>query len=72
MASVHLFLSLATIHHWSLYQLDIKNVFLHGDLQEEVYMEQSPEFVVQEKFGLVCKLSKSLYGLKQSLRVWFD
>ncbi|RVX16137.1 Retrovirus-related Pol polyprotein from transposon RE1 [Vitis vinifera] len=49
-ASVHLFLSMATMCHWPLYQLDIKNVFLHGELLEEVYMEQPP--VVQE-FGML-------------------
>jgi len=38
MASVRLFLSIATIRHWPLHQLDIKNAFLHGDLKEEVYI----------------------------------
>ena len=44
-ASVRLFLSRAVVRHWTLYQLDIKNVFLHGDLEEEVYMEQPPGLV---------------------------
>ena len=56
---------------WPLFQLDIKNVFLHGDLTEEVYMEQPSGFVAQGEFGLVCKLRRSLYGLKQSPRARF-
>ncbi|RVW88304.1 Retrovirus-related Pol polyprotein from transposon RE1 [Vitis vinifera] len=70
-ASVHLLLSMAAMCSWPLYQLDIKNVFLHGDLAEEVYMEQPPGFVAQGESGLVCRLRRSLYGLKQSPRAWF-
>ena len=47
MSSVQIFISLATTYHWDLHQLNIKNVFLHGDLQEEVYMEQPLRFVAQ-------------------------
>ncbi|RVW42679.1 Retrovirus-related Pol polyprotein from transposon RE2 [Vitis vinifera] len=71
-ASVRLLLSMAAMCSWPLYQLDIKNVFLHGDLAEEVYMEQPPGFVAQGESGLVCRLRRSLYGLKQSPRTWFD
>ena len=66
-----LLLSMAAMCSWPLFQLDIKNVFLHGDLAEEVYMEQPPGFVAQGESGLVCKLRRSLYGLKQSPRAWF-
>lgn len=67
--SVRVLISLASRFRWTLHQLDVKNAFLHGDLQEEVYMEQPPGFVAQgEK---VCKLRKALYGLKQSPRAWF-
>ena len=55
-----------------MYQLEIKNAFLHGNLAEEVYLEQHPGFVAQGEFGLVCRLRRSLYGLKQSPRAWFD
>ena len=65
-ASVRLLLSIAAMRSWPLFQLDIKNVFLHCDLAEEVYMEQPPGFVAQGESGLVCKLRRSLYGLKQS------
>ena len=71
MTSIRLFISLAATHNWDLHQLDIKNAFLHGDLQEEVYMEQPPGFVAQGEIGKVCRLRKSLYGLKQSPRAWF-
>ena len=71
MTSFRLFISLAATHNWDLHQLDIKNVFLHGDLQEEVYMEQPPRFVAQGEIGKVYRLRKSLHGLKQSPRAWF-
>ena len=45
LTSVCLFISLAASYDWDLHQLDIRNVFLHGDLQEEVYMEEPPRFV---------------------------
>ncbi|RVW88818.1 Retrovirus-related Pol polyprotein from transposon RE1 [Vitis vinifera] len=70
-ASVRLLLSMVAMCSWPLYQLDIKNAFLHGDLAEEVYMEQPPDFVAQGESGLVCRLRRSLYGLKQSPRAWF-
>ena len=72
MTYVRLFISLAATHNWDLHQLDIKNAFLHGDLQEEVYMEQPPELVAQGEIGKVCRIQKSLYGLQQNPRAWFD
>jgi hypothetical protein len=70
--SVRILLSIAVSRSWPLYQLDIKNAFLHGDLQEEVYMDQPPGYVVTGSEHLVCQLRKALYGLKQSPRAWFD
>ena len=64
MTYVRLFISLAATHNWDLHQLDIKNAFLHGDLQEEVYMKQPLGFVVHREIEKVCRLRKSLYGLK--------
>lgn len=70
--SIRLLFSLAAQHNWHLHQLDIKNAFLNGDLQEEVYMEQPHGFVAQGECGpVVCRLRKALYGLKQSPRAWF-
>ena len=65
-AFVRLLLSMAVMRSWPIFQLDIKNVFLHGDLVEKVYMEQPSGFVAQGESSLVCKLRRSLYGLKQS------
>ncbi|RDY10921.1 hypothetical protein CR513_04481, partial [Mucuna pruriens] len=69
--TIRLLLAMAAIRHWPLHQLDIKNAFLHCDLDKEIYMEQPPGFAAQGGSGLVCKLRRSLYGLKQSPRAWF-
>jgi hypothetical protein len=45
---------------------DVKTTFLHGDLEEEIYMKQLESFAVKGKKELLCKLKNSLYGLKQS------
>ena len=68
MASIRLLFSMDAMRSWLLYQLDIKNEFLYGNLADEVYMEQSPGFVAHGEFGLVCRLRCSLYGVKQSPR----
>jgi hypothetical protein len=49
--------------------MDVKNSFLHGDLSKDIYMEQ-PQGFMQDS-SLVCRLKKSLYGLKQALRAWY-
>ena len=70
--SVRILLSAAVSRSWPLYQLNIKNAFLHGDLKKEVYMDQPPGYVVAGSEHLVCRLQKALYGLKQSPHAWFD
>ncbi|RVW81044.1 Retrovirus-related Pol polyprotein from transposon TNT 1-94 [Vitis vinifera] len=70
--TIRILLSLAVNQDWCLQQLDIKNAFLNGDLEEEVYMEIPPGFEESMAKNQVCKLQKSLYGLKQSPRTWFD
>jgi len=72
MTTVRAIIAMASIKGWSLHQMDVNNVFLHGDLQEEVYMEQPQGYVDQTRPNLVCKLKKALYGLKQTPKAWSD
>lgn len=65
-------MSLAVNLDWSLFQLDVKNIFLNRELEEEDYMKISIDFKSQTINRKDCILKKSLYGLKQSLRVWFE
>lgn len=71
MDSIRTLLSCAARLGWDFHQLDVKNAFLHGELDEEVYMKFPTGFVRRGAEGLVCCLRKSLYGLKQSPRAWF-
>uniref|UniRef100_A0A8R7V940 Integrase catalytic domain-containing protein n=1 Tax=Triticum urartu TaxID=4572 RepID=A0A8R7V940_TRIUA len=71
LSTVRTLISIAANQKWKLFQGDVKNAFLHGDLQEEVYMEIPPGFRSRETEGKVCRLTKALYGLKQSPRAWF-
>ncbi|GKC18112.1 retrovirus-related pol polyprotein from transposon TNT 1-94, partial [Tanacetum coccineum] len=70
-STVRIVLSLAVLQKWKLHQLDVKNTFLNGNLNETVFMEQPPGFISHEFPNHVCKLSKALYGLKQAPRAWF-
>eukprot|EP00253_Pinus_taeda_P017407 PITA_17407 len=70
MKSVRLVLSLAATFKWEIHQMDVKYAFLHGDLHEEIYMEQPIGFI-QTDSSLVCRLKKSLYGLKKAPQAWY-
>ncbi|KAL9256703.1 Retrovirus-related Pol polyprotein from transposon TNT 1-94-like protein [Drosera capensis] len=66
MTTIRLVLSIVTAE-----QLDVKTAFLHGDLDEDIYMVQPEGYQIAGKENLVCKLTKSLYGLKQAPRQWY-
>jgi len=69
MDSICFSLAIAITKVWESHHMDVDNAFLHGDLSEEIYMEQ-PEGFMQD-LSLVCQLKKSLYGLKKALRAWY-
>ena len=64
MTTIRTFIAVAAVRQLSLFQLDVKNIFLHGDLQQEVYM--LPPSGLSASFGLVCRLRRALYGLKKA------
>jgi hypothetical protein len=72
LTSIIFILSIVVAFYLEVEQMDVKTTFLHGDLEEEIYMKQPEGFVVKGKKELVCKLKKSLYGLKQSPRMWYQ
>jgi hypothetical protein len=71
-ATVRTVLSLAVSRDWPIHQLDVKNAFLHGTLQETVFCSQLAGFVDASKPDLVYHLNKSLYGLKQAPHAWYN
>ena len=66
LTTIRVLLSLASSHGLLIYQMDVKTTFLNGELEEEIYMDHPDGFVSKGQEGMVCKLLKSLYGLKQS------
>ena len=68
--SLRLLMALSVQHGLTLQQIDVTTAFLNGKLEEEVYMQQPNGFVCQGKEERVCKLKKSIYGMKQSPRCW--
>ena len=71
MSIIRLVLGMVIAENLHLEQLDVKTTFLHGDWEEDIYMIKPKGFIVQGQENLVCKLRKSLYGLKQAHRQWY-
>jgi hypothetical protein len=72
LTTIIVLLSLAASHGLLVHQMDVKTAFLNGELEEEIYMDQPEGFVVNGQEGMVCKLVKSLYGLKKAPKQWHD
>ncbi|KAL0642049.1 hypothetical protein Bca4012_102844 [Brassica carinata] len=70
--TVRIVLSIATNLEWDLWQMDVKNAFLQGELEDEVYMLPPPGLEHLVKKGNVLRLKKAIYGLKQSPRAWYN
>jgi len=70
MTTVRTVMAIVISKGWLLPQMDVKNVFLHGDLKEEIFM--SPPGLFPSSSVKVCRLKRSLYGLKQAPRAWFE
>ncbi|CAL1396308.1 unnamed protein product [Linum trigynum] len=70
MESIRMVISLAAQNRWKIHQMDVKSAFLNGYLEEDIYIEQPPGYVVEGQEDKVLKLKKALYGLKQAPRAW--
>jgi hypothetical protein len=70
METLRFLISMAAKYDLKIHQLDVKNAFLHGDLKEELYIQQPTGFEQPGKENQICKLKKAMYGLKQGSRAW--
>jgi hypothetical protein len=70
--SIRTIIALAASMGWKLHQMDVKTIFLNGDIEEEVYIEKPEGFVIHDEKSHVCRLKKSLYGLKKTPRAWYQ
>ena len=72
MDTIRMIVALAACRGWNIFQLDVKSTFLHGELSEDVYIEQPKGYMKKGKEHKVYKLHKALYGLRQAPRAWFS
>jgi len=70
--TIRLVVALAVQNSWYIFQLDVKSAFLHGNLEEEVYVEQPPGYIKIDNENKVYKLKKALCGLRQAPRAWYS
>ena len=70
LCSIRIILAIAAFHDYEIWQMDVKTAFLNGYLEEELYMVQPEGFIDPEHPKKVCKLKRSIYGLKQASRSW--
>ena len=70
--TIRLVIAMAAQNSWLIFQLDVKSAFLHGDLKEEVFIDQPPGYAKLGNEHKVYKLKKALYGLKQAPRAWYN
>lgn len=70
--TIRLVIALAAQKEWTIYQLDVKSAFLHGELNEKVFVEQPRGYEQKGEEQKVYKLKKALYGLKQAPRAWYS
>ena len=68
--SIRILLSIAAHYDYEIWQMDVKTAFLNGNLDEEIYMMQPKGFIAKNQKHMVCKLKRSIYGLKQASRSW--
>ena len=68
--SVRILLAIAAFFDYEIWKMDVKTAFLNGNIEEELYMMQPEGFVDPKDSGKVCKLQRSIYGLKQASRSW--
>ena len=68
--SIRILLSITAHYDYEIWQMDVKTTFLNGNLEEEIYMMQLEGFIAKNQEHMVCKLKRSIYGLKQASRSW--